>query len=223
MYTDTKNVVIIGAGGHAKVVADIVLKNGDRIVGFLDGGHPKGAFVGYPILGSDSDYKKFEDCYFIIAIGNAKVRERIALSMGDVKWYTAIHPSAIISKIDTTIGEGTVVMANTTINSGAHIGNHCIINSNSTVEHDNIIDDYVHISVGAKVAGTVCIGKRTWVGIGATISNNLTVCHDCMIGAGAVVVKDIAKEGTYIGVPAHMIRIPWYYPRFCVNTEFGAK
>ena len=205
MYTDSKNVVIIGAGGHAKVVADIVLKNGDKIIGFLDGVHPQGFFIGYPILGSDSDYVKYQDCYFVIAIGNAKVRERIASSLKNVKWYTAIHPSAIISKIDTQIGDGTVVMANTTINSGAHIGNHCIINSNSTVEHDNSIEDFVHISVGAKIAGTVHIGKRTWIGIGATINNNINICNDCMIGAGAVVVKDIVQEGTYIGVPAQLI------------------
>ena len=97
-------------------------------------------------------------------------------------------------------------MANATINSGARIGKHCIINSNSVVEHDNIINDYVHVSVGAKIAGTVKIGTRTWVGVGATISNNISVCDDCMLGAGTVVVKDIIESGTYIGVPAAKIK-----------------
>lgn len=201
-----KSVVIIGAGGHAKVIADIILKNGDRIVGFLDGVHPEGDFIGFPKLGKDVDYQKFLEHYFIIAIGNAAVREKLASTMEGVKWYTAIHPGAIISKIDVSIGDGCVVMANATINSGARIGKHCIINSNSVVEHDNIINDYVHVSVGAKIAGTVKIGTRTWVGVGATISNNISVCDDCMLGAGTVVVKDIIESGTYIGVPAAKIK-----------------
>lgn len=201
-----KKVVIIGTGGHAKVIADIVIKKGDKIIGFLDKYQPEGEFIGYPRLGKDIDYEKYLDCYFIIAIGNANIRERLATSMVNAKWYTAIHPSAIISEIDTSIGEGSVIMANTTINSGAHIGKHCIINSNSVVEHDNIIEDYVHISVGAKVAGTVHIGKRTWVGIGATISNNINICNDCILGAGTVVIKDIVESGTFIGVPSKKIK-----------------
>ena len=202
----SKNVIIVGAGGHAKVVADIILKNGDKIVGFLDGVHPCGEFIGYPKLGKDIDFVNFLDCYFIIAIGNASARERLAAMMKDAKWYTAIHPDAIISKIDTSIDEGSVIMANATINSGAHIGKHCIINTGCVVEHDNRIEDFVHISVGAKIAGTVSIGASTWIGVGATVSNNITICNNCMIGAGAVVVKDIRESGTYIGVPAKRIK-----------------
>ncbi|HIX81308.1 MAG TPA: hypothetical protein H9980_04960 [Candidatus Erysipelatoclostridium merdavium] len=97
-------------------------------------------------------------------------------------------------------------MANAVVNPGASIGKHCIINTSAVVEHDNIIEDYVHISVGAKIAGTVHIGKRTWIGIGATVKNNISICNDCMIGASGVVVKDILIPGTYIGVPATMER-----------------
>ena len=202
----TENVIIIGAGGHAKVVADIVLRSGDHIVGFLDGINPEGSFLGYPKLGSEQEYQNFPDCSFIIAIGNASVRERIASSMSNAAWYTAIHPGAVISNIDTRIGEGTVIMADAIINPGAHIGRHCIINSGSIVEHDNRIGDYAHISVGAKVAGTVHIGDKTWVGAGVTVSNGIHVCGGCMLGAGAVVVKDITETGTYVGVPARKIK-----------------
>ena len=201
-----ESVVIIGTGGHAKVVADIVLKNGDRLVGFLDAAHPTGEFLGFPRLGRDADFPKYAEYSFIIAIGNAAIRERLATAMQGMKWYTAIHPSAIISKIDVSVGEGSGIMANATVNSGARIGKHCIINSGSVVEHDNVISDYVHISVGAKLAGTVRIGERTWVGVGATVSNNLSVCNDCMLGAGTVVVRDITESGTYIGVPSRKIK-----------------
>ena len=202
-----KDVIIVGAGGHAKVIADIVLKSGDSIKGFFDNSG-RTEFLGYPILGTEDVYEKYLDCYFVIGIGNANVRKKMTNKMTKAKWYTAIHPQAIISSIGCEIGEGTVVMANAVINSCAKVGKHCIINTLSVVEHDNVICDYVHISVGAKVAGSVTIGAKTWVGVGATVSNNITICNDCMIGAGAVVVEDINESGTYVGVPT--IKIKWY-------------
>ena len=201
-----ENVIIIGAGGHAKVVADIVLLRGDRITGFLDEIHPAGDFLGYPKLGGVAEYEKFPGCSFIIAIGSALERQRISRSMPGAIWYTAIHPDAVISKIDTRIGEGTVIMADAVVNPGARIGRHCIINSGSIVEHDNRIEDFAHISVGARVAGAVHIGEKTWVEAGAVVSNGVRVCGGCMLGAGAVVVRDITEAGTYVGVPARKIK-----------------
>lgn len=201
-----KKVVIIGAGGHAKVIADIIEKSGDEIVGFLDDNKKKGTTIikEYKVLGdfnnrfplaiANSDYE------FIIAIGDNKKREEISHSP-NLKFYTAIHPSAQIG-LDVEIQEGTVIMANACINSSAKIGKHCIINTGAIIEHDNIIEDFVHISPNAVLGGTVKISKNTHVGIGSTIKNNITICENCKIGAGAVVVKDIEKEGTYIGVPA---------------------
>ena len=202
-----KSVVIIGASGHGKVIADIVLKSGDRILGFLDD-NPllEKTFIGFPVLGTVEDYKKYlNDAEFVVAIGNASIREKIVKKLDGVKWYTAIHPTAVFSKIDVRIGEGTVVMANAVINSGSKIGKHCIINSGAIVEHDNVIEDYVHVSVGAKLAGTVHVGKSTWIGVGASVSNNVEICGECMIGAGAVVVKDVKRAGTYIGLPVKRI------------------
>lgn len=108
------NVVIIGTGGHAKVVADIVSCSNDNVVGFLDGINPKGEFLGYTVLGSDDDYANYLDCKFIVAIGDPNVRERIVkkLNNNNVLWYTAIHPNSVVSKLDTFIGEGTIICAN---------------------------------------------------------------------------------------------------------------
>lgn len=92
------------------------------------------------------------------------------------------------------------------VNSDTVIGNGCIVNTGATVDYDNRIADYAHISVGAHTAGTVGIGRGTWVGIGAVVSNNVDVCAGCMIGAGAVVVRDITVPGTYVGVPARLLR-----------------
>lgn len=198
-----EQVVIIGASGHGKVVADIIQKSGDRVVGFLDDNLDlREKVVGFPILGKTEKFTNYKECKFVIAIGNAGIREKIANKLSGVNWYTAIHPSAQISDIEVVVEEGTVVMANAVINSGARVGKHCIINSGAIVEHDNQIEDFVHISVGAKLAGTVHVGKCSWIGIGAVVSNNLSICKDCMIGAGAVVVKNIEESGTYVGVPA---------------------
>ena len=200
-----KNVVIIGAGGHAKVITDIVECSGDKVLGFLDGVTSASTFLGKPILGKDSDFENFMEHYFVVAIGDPNARERIVNSMQGAKWYTAIHPKSIISSIETSIGEGSVVMANAVINPCAQIGKHCIINTSSVVEHDNQIEDYAHISVGTKLAGGVHIGARTWVGVGACVKNGIHICNDCMIGAGAAVVKNIDFPGTYIGIPAKLI------------------
>lgn len=198
-------VILIGASGHGKVVADIVLAAGDRVVGFLDDGAAESSFCGFPILGKTADHKAFPEARFVISIGSAKVRKRIAEAMPDARWYTAIHPSAVISPLDTAIDPGTVVMANAVVNPGAHIGRHCIVNTAAVVEHDDQLADFVHISVGARLAGSVHIGAGSWIGIGAVVKNNISICEDCMIGAGAAVVKDITEPGTYVGVPARRI------------------
>ena len=198
-----KEVIVIGASGHGKVIADIIQQSGDRVIGFLDDDRslPE-TFIGLPVLDTTDFYEKYQDYFFIIAIGNMAIREKMTQKMQGVRWYTAIHPSAVVSDKAVSVGEGTAVMPNAVINAGATIGKHCIINSSAVVEHDNVIDDFAHISVGAKLGGTVRIGQRSWIGIGACVRNNIFICADCMIGAGAVVVKNIQEAGTYIGVPA---------------------
>lgn len=200
-----KKVIIIGASGHGKVIADIVLKSNDQITGFLDDGKEKGTMVlGYPILGKTSDAVHYiKDHQFVIGIGSNKIRERISNTY-DLPWYTAIHPTACIG-VDVTIEEGTVVMSYAIINASANIGKHCVINTGVIVEHDNVIEDYVHISPNATLCGTVKVEKLTHIGAGATIKNNINIASNCTIGAGAVVIHDIEEEGTYVGVPVRRL------------------
>lgn len=193
--------VIIGAGGHGKVIADIAMKCGYTDICFLDE-HAVGMCMGFPIAGTSAELTLMNDgaTDFVIAVGTNATRRKIAERF-HVSWVTLIHPSAWIAA-DVTIGQGTVVMAGAMINPSARVGAHCIINTGSIVEHDNVLEDYVHISPRVALAGTVRIGEETHVGIGAVVRNNITICSNCTIGAGAVVVKDITKSGTYIGVPA---------------------
>jgi len=193
-----KKVIIIGASGHGKVIADIVKASGDKFVGYLDDNETK------KTLGKTDAWKNYSDCSFIIGIGNAEVRKKI--SNLPINYYTAIHPSAIVSET-AKIGEGTVIMPNAVVNADSAIGKHCIINTSAVVEHDNIIGDYSHISVGAKLGGNVSVGNSTWIGIGAAVKNNVTIAGNVVVGTGAVVVKSISESGTYVGVPARKMDI----------------
>lgn len=199
-----KQLLIIGASGHGKVVADIAKQNGYESILFFDDNESLKECGAYPVVGKTADVNSFEGDV-IVAIGNATIRERIQNSLYGRNIPILIHPSAVIDST-VKISEGTVVMAGAVINADAVIGKGCIINTCSSVDHDCRIGDFVHISVGAHIAGTVEIGERTWIGIGAVVSNNLKICAGCKIGAGAVVVKNIDIEGTYVGVPVRKVK-----------------
>ena len=204
----SKDVIIIGAGGHAKVIADIIYKSGDNLIGFLDdnlANKGKEIYLGKKVIGTTKDIEIYNKNYFIIGIGNNSIRKKIN-NENNLKLYTAIHPSAIIAE-DVKIGTGSVIMAGVVINPGTVIGKNCIINTCSSLDHDNLLEDYVHISPGAHLAGTVTIKEGTWICTGAIVKNNITIGKNNIIGAGGVVIKDIIEEnGTYIGVPARRIK-----------------
>lgn len=206
----SKKVVIIGAGGHAKVIADIIEKSGDIVYGFLDDNKEIGETIikTYKVLGKVSECKYLQsdikELYFVIAIGNNYIRKDI-YERYTLNYYTAIHPSCNLG-IDVKIKEGTVIMPNVCINTSSKIGKNCIINTGAIIEHDNEIQDYVHISPNVTICGTVKIGSFTHIGAGAVVKNNLSITDNCTIGAGAVVVKNIEEKGTYVGVPAKIVK-----------------
>ena len=193
-----KKIVILGAGGHAHVIADIIKAEGNKVVAFLDDDLNQSDCAG-PI----EDFGKYNDCEFVIGIGNVDIREK--LSILPLRWHTAIHPTAVVSD-SAKLGEGTVVMPLAVINARTVVGKHCIVNSGAIIEHDNRIGDYAHISVGANLGGTVSIGSKCWVGIGATVKNNLSISTGVYIGAGSVVVTEIYESGTYVGIPCRKIK-----------------
>ncbi len=199
--------IIMGAGGHGKVVADIAQKIGKyKKIVFLDDGDALSC-VGYPVIGKSTDLAKHIDkADFFVAIGNNKVRKAFIdkiIELGGVL-TSLIHPSAIIGK-EVSIGIGTAVMAGAVINPCTKIGRGVIVNTCSSIDHDCIIGDYSHLAVGVHVAGTVTVGNGCFLGAGVIIKNNICICNDCILGAGAVVVEDIEDNGTYVGVPAKLI------------------
>lgn len=197
-----KQLVIIGASGHGKVVADIARQTGYDEIRFLDDNEELAFCNGYPVVGRCGEFENF-NCNFIVAIGNPVTRQCVQLQLeaAGKTIVTLIHPNAVTGE-NVSIGIGTVVMAGAVINPGARIGKGCIINTCSSVDHDCQLADFVHVAVGAHIAGTCTIGEGTWIGAGATVINNVHICGNCMIGAGAVVIKKIEESGTYVGVPA---------------------
>lgn len=190
--------IIIGASGHGKVIADLALLNGYDDIVFVDDDHDAAECAGFPVVGKSTEAPEGE---VFVAVGNAGARKQLMERYKDRKLPALIHPSAVVAQ-DAVIGEGSAVMAGAVINPGARLGRGVIVNTSSSVDHDCVIGDYVHVSVGAHLCGTVFVGDETWIGAGATVSNNVKICGGCMIGAGAVIIRDISEKGTYVGVPA---------------------
>jgi sugar O-acyltransferase (sialic acid O-acetyltransferase NeuD family) len=198
--------LIIGAGGHGKVVADTALLLGWRNVAFLDDqAAAKGSPLGLPIVGTLDDLAKQGRAFSraIVAIGDAKLR----LDLTDrcrrtgLEVVSILHPMAFVSKF-ASIGPGCVAFAQSAINVDATLGAACIVNTGATVDHDCVIGDGVHICPGAHLAGNVRVGDRSWIGIAATIRQGIAIGRDATVGAGAVVIADVVDESTVVGVPA---------------------
>jgi sugar O-acyltransferase (sialic acid O-acetyltransferase NeuD family) len=199
------SLVIIGAGGHGKVVADIAIAmNKWRYILFLDDQVIGTTSTGVKVVGKLDQVPHFKDkADFVIAIGDNAYRQKLQDDLETNSYSIAklIHPNAVIGS-SVAIGDGTVVTAGAVINNGARIGKGCIINTSSSIDHECVIDDYVHISPGVHLAGNVRIGKKCWLGIGSSVINNIGICNECIIGAGGVVIYEITEPGTYVGVPA---------------------
>jgi len=206
--------IIIGAGGHGQVVADIFLAQEKRgladmeLVGFVDDDLAlhHSSFLGLPVLGSIADLPSIDHEAVVVAIGHNLTRQKISrqLKTQRVQFATAVHPSAIIGS-EVTIGPGSVIAAGVIINAGARIGEGVILNTGCTVDHHNHLDDYVHIAPGANLGGEVTVGRGTLVGIGATVMPQRQLGEWSTVGAGAVITKNIPGRVTAVGVPAQVV------------------
>jgi len=193
---------LFGAGGHAKVVRDILESQGLKVSGIYDDNLDVRRWMEYKVcneLNTDDE--------IIVCIGKAENRKTVVerLQQLGMKFGTAIHQSAIVSPF-TEIGEGSVLMAGTIVNSSSKIGRHCIINTGAVVEHECLTGDYVHISPHATLCGSLTIGEGSWIGAGAVVVQGVKVGKWSIIGAGSVVLKDIPDGVVAYGNPCKVIR-----------------
>lgn len=197
-------VYLIGAGGHAKVIIEILEKQGLYIGGLQDGNPKVKSLLGHDVHHEFPEFFHADDAEVIISIGNNAIRKKLADS-SNYKYVSAIHPSANISK-RATIGKGTVIMAGVSINADVEIGKHAIINTNASVDHECILEDYVHISPNAALGGNVHVGEGTHIGIGANVIQGIKIGKWCTVGAGTVVLNDIPDGSTVVGNPGKVIK-----------------
>lgn len=196
-------IVILGAGGHARVIADIILSSGHTVEGFLDD-RVTGTVLGLPVLGRLEDALRFPSCRFIIGIGDNALRERLEARFA-LPWHTAVHPTAVISR-GAEIGEGSVVMAQAVVGPSARVGRHAVVNTAAIVEHDCVVEDFAHLSPRAVLCGGAGVGCRTHIGAGAIVLPGLSLGADIVAGAGAVVTKSVSEPCVMAGVPARILR-----------------
>ncbi|EIM72867.1 acetyltransferase [Nitritalea halalkaliphila LW7] len=197
---------ILGASGHAKVIVDIIQRNGQEVGYVFDDNPAVSSFLGHTVL-SRLEKEQLYAFPLVLAIGKNCTRRAVSLSLDDVAFtQPLIHPSAIVSEL-AHIGKGTVVMPGAIVNAGAFIGEHCIINTGAVIEHDCILHDFVHISPNAILAGGVEVLPETQIGMNASVIQNVTIGAHSIVGAGSVVIEDIPDHCTAVGVPAKPIKL----------------
>nr|WP_121270565.1 acetyltransferase [Pedobacter schmidteae] len=195
---------IIGAGGHAKVVLDILLESNQHISGIWDENSNLKFLLGYTIYGDFKAFKQLSSEQFVIAIGNNFIRKQMASQLGSNK-ARVIHPRSVISKF-AKIGIGTVVMANVTVNADTLIGDYVILNTNASVDHECKLADFVHISPHVALGGNVSIGEGTHIGIGSSVIQGINIGKWATVGAGAVIIRDIPDYAVVVGNPGRIIK-----------------
>lgn len=205
--------LIIGAGGHAAVVADALLAYDERVLGFTDAavGRKGAQICGLPVLGDDGvlDEYSSRDLKLVNGIGGVRggtLRQRVQERLEARGWQfvTVRHPGSIVSA-HSHVGSGAQLLAACVVQAGARIGKGAIVNTAAVIEHDCVLGDYVHAAPRATICGDVVVGSRSHIGAGAVICQGLRLGDDTVVGAGAVVVKDFAGGGLLVGVPARLV------------------
>jgi sugar O-acyltransferase (sialic acid O-acetyltransferase NeuD family) len=197
-------IVVVGAGGHAKVVIATVRAAGGDVVAVYDDDQTRWGLqiLGVPIQGPISS-EEIGSAPAIIAIGNNRTRQSLAQRL-HAQWVSVCHPNAIVHP-SVSLGPGTVVFAGAVIQPDATIGAHSILNTAASVDHDCIVGDFVHIGPGVSVCGGVTLDEGVLLGVGAKVTPNVEIGPWSTAGAGAVCVVDVPGSTTVVGVPARSV------------------
>ena len=209
--TQMKGLLIIGAGGHGKVIADIASTLGkwDQIA-FVDDKYPDlKQVLDWPVIGGMEDFRMHRQEYpdVFVAVGDNAVRQKITIWSEEAGFHlpSLIHPRAAVSRL-AVIGAGTIINSQSAVNANAKIGKGCIVNTGATVGHDCVLGDFVHVAPGASLAGETVIGEACWIGMRSAVIEQLTVGKGVVVGAGAVVLSDVPDQKLVVGIPAKIIK-----------------
>jgi UDP-perosamine 4-acetyltransferase len=199
--------VLVGAGGHAKVVIEVARAAGRfDVVGLIDPRPSAPSVLGVPVLGGDEALPRLRAegiAWAFVALGGNAARERMGgeLRAAGFRLATLTHPSAEVMP-SARVGEGVVVMARVVVSAEARVDDLAILNTGAVVEHDNRIGAAAHVAPLAALAGNVRVGARALIGVGAAVRPGISVGEDAVVGAGSAVVADVPAGATVGGVPA---------------------
>jgi sugar O-acyltransferase (sialic acid O-acetyltransferase NeuD family) len=197
-----RSFVVIGSGGHAKVVIATIEACGDTVRHILDD-DPRTwttTVLGYPVKGPIGDDLIHADCVAVVAIGTNRARRHV-VSRLQTRFASVVHPSAIVHR-SVTIGDGAVIFAGAIVQPDTTIGAHSIVNTAASIDHDGQVGAFSHVAPGVHLAGSVRIGEGALVGVGASIIVGMTVGAWAIVGAGSVVIRPVEQGVTVAGCPA---------------------
>lgn len=201
------SLLIIGGGGHARVLADaaLAMRRWESIA-FVDDRPEVSALLSLTRVGTTTDLEHLARNYpaAAVGIGDAGARLELLNRCRELGFALPqiVHPSAVVSQF-ASLGDGTVVFAQAAVNAGAVLRTGCIVNTGATIDHDCDLGEGVHVCPGAHLAGSVVVGPRAWIGIGANVKQGIRIGSDATVGAGAAVVSNVEARATVVGVPAH--------------------
>ena len=205
-YLNYERLLIVGCGGHSKVVTDIATSQGYLNISYLNAMGGDERFLGRQVI--HYDLSGYEDAFFV-AIGDNSVRQRVTADFlaknPRARLISLIHSSSVVSK-NTSIGKGVVVMPLCVINHSTVLGDGVVINTRSSVDHDCTLHDFSSVAPGVSMGGNVWVGERSAVSIGATIKHGVRIGRDVVIGANSLVLSDIEDSCVVYGLPATKIR-----------------
>lgn len=196
--------ILIGGGGHARVIADLCRKSGQTVQAIFDDDPAKhhSRIFETPVVGAISSEKIDKPAF--LAIGDNRTRRNLSETLHPPEWKTLIHPTAIVAD-DVEIGEGTVIMAGAIIQTGSRIGRHAIVNTGACIDHDCRIGDFCHIGPNCSFGGEIRVDDGGWIGLGSTVINKIAIGKWSVIGAGSTVTDNIPEEVKAVGSPAKII------------------
>jgi sugar O-acyltransferase (sialic acid O-acetyltransferase NeuD family) len=203
-------VVVIGAGGHAKVVTEAVRAMCGEVVGLIAPSPANPVVLGAAVLGGDEvlpDLRAQDLEAIVVALGNNRVRESVGDQVQRLGFAlpTIVHPSALIPP-SAQMGTGVVVMARAVVGTEVIIGGLAIVNTGAVIDHDNRLGTAAHVSPGCALAGNVCVGDRTLIGVGSAVRPGVRIGADVTVGAGSAVVSDVPDRASVGGTPARLLR-----------------
>lgn len=202
--TDAAPVLVVGAGGHGKVVVAALLALGREVAAVLDDDPGKwgGEILGVPVEGPVAE-RAGRGAAAVLGVGDNRTRRRLAASL-ELDWQSVIHPAARVDP-SARVGAGAVICAGAVVQPEARVGAHAIVNTGAVIDHDCAIGDFAHVAPGAALAGEVKVGEGALVGVGSAVAPGVSIGAWATLGAGSLARKNLADGAVAAGVPARSL------------------